>query len=101
MGKKQQLNSVLIGCLCAVGCEILLGLSYVFTKQATTSASVLALFGWRFVIAFVVMNILALAGLVKIDLRGKRLKKILLVALFNPIIYFIGETKTATICAGP
>lgn len=73
------MNSVLIGCLCAVGCEILFGLSYVFTKQATASASVLALLGWCFVIAFAVMNILALAGLVKTDLRGKRLKKILLI----------------------
>ncbi len=29
-------------------CEVLYGMSYIFTKQATQSASALALLGWRF-----------------------------------------------------
>ena len=47
-----------IGCLCAVGCEILYGMSYIFTKQATDEASALYLLGWRFFLAFAVMSIL-------------------------------------------
>lgn len=41
-------NSIITGCLCALGCEILYGWSYMFTKQATELASPFALLGWRF-----------------------------------------------------
>lgn len=82
----------MIGSLCALGCEVLYGMSYIFTKQATQSASALSLLGWRFLLAFIVMNVLALMGIIKIRLKGKDLKSLLLVALFSPVIYFIGET---------
>lgn len=82
----------MIGSLCALGCEVLYGMSYIFTKQATQSASALSLLGWRFLLAFIVMNVLALMGIIKIRLKGKNLKPLLLVALFSPVIYFIGET---------
>ncbi len=85
-------NNLIIGCMCALGCEIFFGLSYVFTKQATDSASELSLLGWRFLLAFIVMTILILLGIVKINLKGKPIKNVLLVALFSPVIYFIGET---------
>ena len=52
----------MIGSLCALGCEVLYGMSYVFTKQATLSASALSLLGWRFVLAFFVMSILVIIG---------------------------------------
>lgn len=38
-------KNALAGCLCALGCEILFGFSYLFTKDATDSASVFAAFG--------------------------------------------------------
>ena len=82
----------MIGSLCALGCEILYGMSYVFTKQATQSASALSLLGWRCVLAFVVMSILVIIGVIKVDLKGKSIRPLLLVALFSPVIYFIGET---------
>lgn len=86
------MSSAAIGCLCAAGCEILFCLSYAFTKQAVAGASAFALLGWRFLIAFIAMSIGALTGAVKMDLKGKRLRSILAVALFDPIIYFVGET---------
>ena len=89
MAKK---NQVIVGCLCALGCEVFFGLSYVFTKVATQSASPFALLGWRFGIAAVVMAACVLLGLVKVDLKGKALKPLLLVALLNPVIYFVAET---------
>ena len=85
-------NKTLIGCLCALGCEVLFGLSYVFTKQATESAGAFELLGWRFLTAFLVMTVLVITGIVKINLKGKKIKSLLLVALFSPVIYFIGET---------
>lgn len=63
-----------------------------FTKQATEVSSAFALLGWRFLIALVVMTSLVLLKAVKIDLKGKNLKTLILVALFCPCIYFIAET---------
>ncbi len=85
-------NVALIGCLCAIGCEVLYGLSYIFTKQATGSASPLALLGWRFLIAFLAMCCLVGCKVLPVQLKGKRLAPVLLVALFCPVIYFLGET---------
>ncbi|WP_461215964.1 DMT family transporter [Lacticaseibacillus sp. GG6-2] len=87
-------NSVglILGSLAALGCEALYGLSYIFTKQATDVASPLALLGWRFLVAFVVMSALILVGVIHVSFKGKRLRPLLLVALFDPVLYFIGET---------
>ena len=80
-----------IGCLCALGCEIIFGFSYLFTKDATDTASPLSLLGWRFLISFFAISICAATGIMKIRLKGKSLTPLLTVALFSPIIYFIGE----------
>ena len=85
-------NKILTGCLCALGCEVIFGLSYVFTKRACETAGPFELLGWRFLTAFIVMSICVLTGIIKINLKGKNLKPLLLVALFSPILYFIGET---------
>ena len=85
-------NDIITGCLCALGCETLYGLSYMFTKQATELASLLALVGWRFFIAVVVMSLCVMFGFIKIDLKGKSLKPLLMVSLFSPSIYYIAET---------
>ncbi len=81
-----------VGVLCAIGCETLYGLSYIFTKQATACASELALLGWRFFLAVLVMSLCVLFGLIKVNLKGKPLKPLLLVALCSPCVYFIAET---------
>ena len=85
-------NKTAIGILCAIGCEAFFGLSYLFTKTAPQAAGAFALLGWRFLIAVIMMTLCVLLGLVKINLKGKPIKPLLLVALFNPCIYFIGET---------
>ncbi|MGI6728262.1 MAG: DMT family transporter [Anaerovoracaceae bacterium] len=90
--EKKDRRDVLLGCLCALGCETLFGLSYIFTKQATSHVSALALLGWRFLIAILVMSLCAITGIIKVNLKGKKLKPLLMVALFSPSIYFIGET---------
>ena len=87
-----KMNNVVIGCLCALGCEVLFGLSYVFTKQAMGEVSAFSLLGWRFLVAFIVMTTLTALHVVKIDLKGKSLRPLLLVALFSPCLYFVGET---------
>lgn len=83
---------MLVGCLCALCCETLFGLSYVFTKYATQTVPPFALLGWRFGIAALVMGVCVLLGVVKIELAGKPLRPLLAVTLLNPVIYFVAET---------
>lgn len=85
-------NDRITGNLCALCCETLFGLSYLFTRRVTQTQSGFALLGWRFIVAFAVMGALALTGCVRIRLKGKRLGPLLLVALCSPCLYFIGET---------
>ena len=89
---KAKRNDIITGCLCSLGCETLYGLSFMFTKQATELASPLALVGWRFLVAVVVMSLCVMFGFIKINLKGKSLKPLLLVSLFSPSIYYITET---------
>ena len=85
-------SKILIGCFCALGCEFLFGLSYIFTRQATLTAGAFELLGWRFLVAFVVMSVLVILRVIKINIKGKNILPLLLVALFSPVIYFICET---------
>lgn len=85
-------NRVLTGSLCALGCEVLYGLSYLFTKQTAETASPLALLGWRFVVALAAMSLCVAPGFIPVRLKGRRLGPLLRVALFCPCLYFIGET---------
>lgn len=89
---KNDKNKILLGCFSAAICEILFGLSYLFTKQVTASIDTFALLSWRFIIAFTAMSICILAGIIKIRLKGKRLLPLVLIAVFQPTVYFIAET---------
>ena len=82
---------------CALGCEILYGLSYIFTKQVTAEVSALSLLGWRFLLAFIVMSILAGTGFIKIRLKGRSVKPLLWIALFSPGIYLLEKHSASVI----
>ena len=84
--------NIMIGVLAAIACEFIFGLSYMTTKFGMESASSLALLGWRFFVAFIAMSLAILFGIIKIDLRGKPIRPLLMVAIFSPTLYFIGET---------
>lgn len=85
-------NKVRVGVLSALSCEILFGLSYLFTKSAGSQASALALLGWRFLVAFIFMLILLAFKVIKVNFHNKEMKHLVFVALFSPVLYFIGET---------
>lgn len=81
-----------IGIVCAVLCECLYGTAFLFTKQATDEVSMLTLLSWRFFLAFVLMSVPVLPGLVKVHYKGKKIGKLLLLSALFPVLYFIGET---------
>ncbi len=85
-------RAFLTGCLCALGCETLHGMSYAFTKQSTGSAGVFFVLGWRFTLAAVLMTVCIAAGLVKVRFRGKPLMPLFSVVFLCPVVYFLGET---------
>lgn len=78
------------------------GFSFLFSKIALDIAVPSVMVAMRFITAFVVMNIIVCAGtlikkhdgnpLIRFSLRGKPLKYVLLLALFQPILYFVGES---------
>ena len=85
-------NKIILGCLAAATCEILFGLSFIFTKSITAQVSDLALISWRFVTAFLFINLYFLISRRRITINGRNLKPLTRIAILNPIIYFICET---------
>lgn len=88
----QSQKNILLGCLSAFSCEVLFGLSYLFTKEAANQATAMALLGWRFAIALAVMLLMWAFGLISLNLKKKGLCQVLVLGLFSPVLYFVGET---------
>jgi len=82
------------------------GFSFIFSKMALQITLPSVLIAVRFVMAFIVLNLIVLFGraiqvsdgqggrkpLVQFSLRGKPLRYIILLALFQPILYFLCES---------
>jgi drug/metabolite transporter (DMT)-like permease len=81
-----------IGIAAAVVCEILFGFSFLFTKKVLTNVSPIDLLSWRFIFAFALISLCALFRLIKLRFKRKKLLPLFLVALFQPVLYFAGET---------
>lgn len=81
----------LIGTLAALIPNIIFGFSFLFSKIALTVAHPLIILAVRFTVAFAFLNILWLLGVLKINFKGKNVKKILIMAFCQPLLYFILE----------
>ena len=95
-------KDLIVGSLCALGCETLFGLSYIFTKQVTNLVSLFALMGWRFFIAFIVMSIFIVflpfknsSFLIAIFYQGVGCS-VLAFFLYNVAIAKIGVNRTSS-----
>ena len=78
-------KKTLIGCVCAVSCEILFGLSYLFTKKITSDVDAVTLLGWRFLLAFIMMNVLLITGYININIKKKHFSSLLKIAALQRI----------------
>jgi drug/metabolite transporter (DMT)-like permease len=85
-------RSEVFGVLCGIFSHVLFALSFLFTKETVSTYSAFTLLSWRFIFAAAAMGVCILLGVIKIDLRHKKLWPVLLIALFQPVLYFIGET---------
>ncbi len=83
----------MLGIAAEIGACLLFGASFLFTRVAMEQASALTMLAWRFFIATIALSLLALTGIIKLRLRGKKLAPLLLMALCEPVLYFIGESN--------
>ena len=67
------------------------GLSYLFSKMALNVTEPAILLSCRFFVTLVVLNILAVTGVLKLKLKGKKIMGPLLLGLLQPVLYFILE----------
>lgn len=76
--------------LATILCHVIWGFSFMFSRLALNMVSVFTLLSHRFILAFLVMNLILLSGRVRLDLK-KNMAPLLLLGLMQPVIYFIGE----------
>ncbi|WP_052085665.1 DMT family transporter [Clostridium sp. HMP27] len=68
------------------------GLSFLFSKKALNHSSPFELLSYRFLVGFIFMSLLILFKAVTVNYKNKNLKPLFLVALAQPVFYFIFET---------
>lgn len=90
--------------LSGVAFSIIFGFSFMMSKTALNYISPLGLIAYRFLLAFLVFEILRLTKVIKIHINKKFMFSIMLVAIFQPVMYFLFETyglaKTTSAEAG-
>ena len=86
-------NNSLLGSLAALFANIIFGFSFLFSKLALAVAHPLIILAVRFVAAFLILNLLWAMGFIKINFKGKPIGKLCLMALAQPLLYFIYSVK--------
>ena len=84
-------QSQIKGSIAALAVNIIFGFSFLFSKVALSYAHPLVILAARFTVAFGVLNILWLFGVVKMNFKGKPKKRLLMMSLAQPLLYFIFE----------
>ena len=71
--------------------NVIFGFSFIFSKLALCVTEPLVILAVRFTVAFAVMNILWILGIIKLEFKGKSKKGLLFMGLAQPLLYFIFE----------
>lgn len=72
--------------------ELLYGCSFIFTKGAVQLITPAALLAWRFTIALIGICLLLVTRVVRLTLTRHRLRPLLALAFFQPLLYYSAET---------
>lgn len=72
--------------------NFIFGFSFIFSKMGLSATSPSILLAYRFITAVVVMTLLIATKKVKFNIKGKNIMPLLLIGLFQPVIYFICES---------
>ena len=68
------------------------GLSFLFSKLAMEVADPVVLVAVRFTVAFLLLNILRFSGVLPCNFKGKDIKPVILLGVYQPVIYFLCES---------
>ncbi len=86
-------NKSTLALFCALIGYSIFGLSFLVTKQALQGIDIYVMLAIRFCVAFFTMTILVILKIFKVNYKNKDVRILFLIALFQPIIYFIFETN--------
>ncbi len=84
-------NKTVLATLAALGAQIIFGFSFMFTKIALNHASPMTVIADRYIVAFLGLTIVMLVTKTKLSF-GRNLWKLLVMSLFQPLLYFIFES---------
>lgn len=87
-----RLNQEWRAMLAALFCCTIFGFSFMFSRLAYEAAPLSVVLANRFFVAAVLLSAMALSGFFPFRLRGKRWWRLLLLGLFEPVIYFLCES---------
>lgn len=80
------------------------GFSFMASRIALDATNMFVMLSHRFIVAWFVMSLLILFGVMKIDWKGKNILPLIVMAIAEPVVYFIGEPygilHTTTIFSG-
>ena len=80
------------GMLFAFLCNTIFGFSFMFSRIAFLAAEQWIVLAWRFGFTLVGLNLLCLFGLTKVRFKGKPWKKLLLLGICDPLLYYVCES---------
>lgn len=77
--------------LAALLANVIFGFSFIFSKMALDVAHPLLILAVRFTVAFLALNLLMLLKLVKLNFKGKKVGRLIVMSVAQPLFYFIFE----------
>lgn len=77
--------------LAAISFSVIFGFSFMFSKVALDYVTPIGLISYRFMMAFLVFELLRRFGLIKIRFEFRYVKSLMLVGIFQPVLYFLFE----------
>ena len=91
MGAGENMKSRKKAAAAAIAGNVIFGLSFMFSRVVLLTVDTFVMLALRFSIAFLAMNVLVCARVVKVDLK-KDLRPLLALGLFQPVLYFTFES---------
>ncbi|SHH87665.1 DMT family transporter [Clostridium grantii] len=85
-------NNAYLPYISAATTSLIFGLSFLFSKLALEIVDPITLISFRFLTAFLVMTFLIITKVIKVNYRNKPLRLLFLLALSQPVTYFLFET---------
>ena len=84
-------NKTILPTIAAILTNVIFGFSFLFSTVALRHAHPLLILQIRFTVAFAVLNLLWLLGILKLDFKGKSKRRILCMAVAQPLLYYVFE----------